>query len=148
MQTPSVERSIRAAAFTLGILFLLLGLVGFLPNFVSVPEDAVSVNGFGYVLGLFPTNYLHNAIRILVGLWGLAASTSLVGSITFNQIFAVLYFGEAFLGLFPGANTLFGRMPLYGNDVWLNVVTAAAAAYYGFVKPASPSGNLGTSTNP
>lgn len=146
MQTPSTEGPIRTTALVLGILLLLMGVIGFLPNFVSVPEDMVSTMGFGYLLGLFPTNYLHNAIRILVGLWGIAASTSLVGSITFNQIFAVLYFGEALLGLFPGANTLFGTMPIYGNNVWLNALTAAAAAYFGFVKPAAMNKSAGTPT--
>ena len=147
MQASSTETPIRVAAFVLGILFLLTGIVGFLPTFVSAPAGVDPVSGFGYVFGLFPTNYLHNAIRILVGLWGLAASTSLVGAITFNQIFAVLYFGEALLGLFPGANTLFGRMPIYGNDVWLNFLTAATAAYFGFVKPTSLSSNVRTPTN-
>lgn len=145
-QTSSVETPIRATAFILGILFLLTGIVGFLPAFVSVPGDVAPASGFGYVFGLFPTNYLHNAIRILVGLWGVAASSSLVGSITFNQIFAVLYFGEALLGLLPGANTLFGRMPIYGNNVWLNFITAAAAAYFGFVKPATLSGSVKSPT--
>lgn len=147
MQTFSAERPVRYAALTLGILFLLLGILGFLPNFVSAPVNVAPESGFGYLFGLFPTNYLHNAIRILVGLWGVAASTSFVGSITFNQIFAVLYFGEALLGLFPGANTLFGTMPVYGNNVWLNVITAAAAAYYGFVKPSSLNNKVGTPTS-
>lgn len=148
MQTPSTEKPVRYAALTLGILFLFLGIAGFLPNLVSIPVDVAPESGFGYLFGLFPTNYLHNAVRILVGLWGVAASTSLVGSITFNQIFAVLYVGEALLGIIPGANTLFGTMPIYGNNVWFNLVTAAAAAYFGFFKLALPGRNVGTPTNP
>lgn len=146
MQVASDDQSVRYSALILGILFLALGILGFLPGSISTAE-AVPTVGFGHVLGLFPTNYFHNAIRILVGLWGVAASTSLVGSITFNQIFAILYFGEAILGLFPFANTMFGTMPIYGNNVWLNVLTAAAAAYYGFVKAPSVIKGTGTTTS-
>jgi succinate-acetate transporter protein len=81
-----------------------------------------------------------------VGLWGIAAFTSLVGSITFNQIFAVVYLLQAILGLLPATNTLFGTMPLYGNNVWLSILTAAIAFYYGFVKPVEVSRNSNIST--
>jgi hypothetical protein len=32
--------------------------------------------------------------------------------------------------------TSFGLMPLFGNNVWLNALSAIATAYYGFVIPA------------
>ena len=37
------------------------------------------------------------------------------------------------LGLLPQTNTLFGFVPLHGNDVWLHAVLALVAAYFGFV---------------
>lgn len=100
------------------------------------------------MLGIFPTNYLHNAIGILVGLWGLAAFTSLSGSIVFNQIFAIVYAAQAILGLLPFTNTFFGTMPLYGNNIWLSALAAGIAYYYGMVKPAAiirGTGTAGTS---
>ena len=39
----------------------------------------------------------------------------------------------AVLGLLPQTNTTFGLIPIYGADVWLHAVIAAAAAYFGFV---------------
>jgi cellulose synthase/poly-beta-1,6-N-acetylglucosamine synthase-like glycosyltransferase len=138
MQTSTSSISaIRFGALSLGLLFLLLGLAGFLPAFVTHPEiNATDVPGFGYLFGVFPTNYFHNAIGILVGLWGIAAFTSLTGSIVFNRIFAILYALGAILGLLPFANTLFGLTPLFGNNVWLNALVAAIAFYLGFVKSA------------
>jgi hypothetical protein len=44
----------------------------------------------------------------------------------------------AVLGLIPGANTMFGLIPIFGNNVWFHGVTAAIAAYFGFVEPVSP----------
>ncbi len=130
------SRSIRYCALALGVFFLLIGLSGFVPSLVSSAPDQSLVYSHGYLFGVFPTNHLHNAIHVLVGIWGIASYTSLSGSILFNRIFAILYIGIGILGLFPYANTLFGTMPIYGNNIWLNLLTAALAFNYGFIKAA------------
>lgn len=59
----------RYCALIIGILFLILGVAGFIPGLVSLPEttepyipvDATSsayAMGFGFVFGLFPTKGL------------------------------------------------------------------------------------------
>lgn len=135
MQASSDNMQVRYCALSLGILFLLLGLAGFVPAFVAPPADVSFASGYGNLFGIFPTNYFHNAIGILVGLWGIAAFTSLGGSITFNQIFAFVYATHAILGLLPFTNTFFGIAPLFGNNIWFNAILAGIAYYYGFVKP-------------
>lgn len=146
MQTSTFSNSsIRYGALSLGLLFLFLGLAGFVPAFVAPSTNATTVPGFGYLFGVFPTNYFHNAIGILVGIWGIAAFTSLSGSIVFNRIFALVYAASAVFGLLPATNTFFGITPLFGNNIWLNVIVAAIAFYYGFVKPAE-IGPAGSST--
>jgi hypothetical protein len=50
------------------------------------------------------------------------------------------------MGILPITNTTFGLMPIYGNNVWFNLLTGIVAAYFGFVKPAElaksePSGS-------
>lgn len=138
MQTStSANASIRYGALSLGLLFLLLGLAGFVPAFVAPPQNFIPAAGFGYLFGIFPTNYFHNAIGVLVGIWGIAAFTSLSGAIVFNRIFAIVYAAGAILGLIPFTNTLFGITPLLGNNIWLNAIVAAIAFYYGFVKSAA-----------
>ena len=104
--------------------------------------------GFGYIFGVFPTNYFHNAIGILVGVWGIAAFTSITGAIVFNRIFAILYAAGAILGLLPFANTLFGLTPLFGNNIWLNAISAAFAFYCGFVKSREISMQSSSSAQP
>lgn len=136
----------RAVALTLGIVFLLIGIAGFIPAFMQLPGDAPVTgvlvprlsfsDGYGHLFGIFPTNYLHNAVHIVVGLLGIAAATSFSGSLVYNQGFAVMYVAIALMGLLPATNTTFGLMPIYGNNVWFNALTAIAAGYVGFVKPA------------
>lgn len=138
---------IRYAALILGVIMLLLGLAGYVSGVTTGPASAYPGSGYGYVLGLFPTNYLHNAIGILTGLWGIAAFTSLGGAIAFNQAFAIVYGAQAILGLFPFSKTFFGMMPLYGNNVWLSVLLAAVTYYFGFVKPGSIAKGTGLTAN-
>jgi hypothetical protein len=136
----------RGFAFIIGALFLLVGIAGFIPGFVTLPAGAPAVavdaprlafdDGYGYVLGLFPTNFLHNAVHIVVGVLGLAAATSLSGSIVYNRGFAIAYILIALMGLIPATNTTFGLMPIYGNNVWFNALTGLAAGYLGFFKVA------------
>lgn len=138
---------IRYAALAVGVLMLLLGLAGYASGMTTGPESAYPGPGYGYVLGLFPTNYFHNAIGILAGLWGLAAFTSLGGAIAFHQAFTVVYGAQAILGLLPFTNTLFGMMPLYGNNVWLSILLAAVTGYFGFIKPGAIAKGTGLSAN-
>jgi hypothetical protein len=136
----------RTCAFLLGLIFLFVGIAGYIPGFVSFPTGSPEVqvdaprllfdDGYGFVLGLFPTNFLHNAIHIVVGVLGITAATSLSGSIVFNRLFAITYVAIALMGLLPATNTTFGAMPIFGNNVWFNALTALIAGYFGFVKPA------------
>lgn len=142
----------RACALTLGIIFLAVGLAGFVPGLTSFPSgnpaSATGVpglvfdDGYGYVLGLFPTNFLHNAVHIAVGILGIAAASSLSGAIVFNQLFAIMYVLIALMGLFPITNTTFGVMPIFGNNVWFNALTAIVAGYIGFVKPVTTQSKI------
>jgi hypothetical protein len=99
------------------------------------------------VLGLFPTNYFHNALGILTGLWGIAAFTSIGGAIAFLQVFTIIYAAQAILGLLPFTHTLFGMMPLYGNNVWLSLLLAGVTYYYGYVKAGAITRGTGMTAN-
>ncbi len=130
-------------ALVMGILFLLAGIMGFIPALVHNPVNADV--GYGYLLGLFPINYLHNLIHIVVGLAGILTSISLDSSRVYGRALAIFYGLLAVMGLIPVANTTFGLIPIFGNDVWLHAVSAAIAFYFGFI--AQP-GLLKISTEP
>jgi len=136
----------RYCALAIGVTFLLIGLAGFIPALVSLPgsnESFVPLNashnaysaGFGYIFGLFPTNFLHNFVRCAVGLLGISSYTSASSARIFNRSFAIAYIVLAIMGLLPFAKTFFGLMPLFGNNVWLNALSAFAAGYYGLIIP-------------
>lgn len=127
----------RTFALVWGILFLAVAASGLIPGMIQPPHPAhppMSVNAmYGDALGLFPVNILHNLVHLLFGLWGVFAYRSLDASRTYAKAIAVIYALFTIMGLVPGLNTLFGLVPLYGNDVWLHLLLAAPAAYFGFV---------------
>jgi hypothetical protein len=88
------------------------------------------------LLGLFPVNVLHNLVHLAIGGWGLAASGSFGAARLFARGLAVIYGVLTIMGLFPGLDTAFGFVPLFGHDVWLHGVTTLVAAYFGFLAPA------------
>ncbi len=133
-----------------GILFLVLGIAGFMPGLVDYTNATSNVSdaygmGYGYIGGLIPTNGIHNFLHLVTGGLGIAASFSLDFTRVYCRAFAVSYGLLAVLGLFPYTNTLFGTVPIFGSDVLLHGLSAAIAAYYGFI--ASP-GLLELSENP
>lgn len=128
--------TIRNFALIYGIVFLIVGIAGFIPAFITppLPQDpdlAVSA-GHGYLFGLFPVNVLHNIVHVLFGIWGLAVYRSVSGSLTYARAVAVIYALLVLMGLIPALRTTFGLIPLYGHDIWLHVLLAAVAAYFGF----------------
>ncbi len=125
-----------------------VGIAGLIPGFLSPLQGAdhnmVVTGGLGHLLGLFPVNWLHSATHLLFGLWGLAASRSYGGARVYARGVAVIYAVLAVAGLIPGLRTMFGLIPLFGHDVWLHVVLAAGAAYFGFVHSDADRAELGT----
>jgi hypothetical protein len=127
--------STRTFAMIFGIVFLAVGVLGFVPGMVQpLHEGHPSViGGGGQLLGLFPVNVLHNGVHVLFGLWGLAASRSAGGSVLYARGVALIYAVLTVCGLIPNLNTMFGLVPLYGNDIWLHGLLALVGAYFGWV---------------
>lgn len=132
--------STRTYALLFGIVFLAVGVLGFVPGLVQPLHDGhpAVAGSSGQLLGLFPINEIHNGVHILFGLWGLAASRSAGGSVTYARGVAIIYAVLTVAGLVPALNTGFGFVPLYGNNIWLHAVLALVAAYFGWVNR-SPS---------
>jgi hypothetical protein len=126
-------------ARTVGIIYLIVGVMGVIPAFVqapAIPADSAYLSvtlGYGDLLGLFPINALHNLIHLLVGVSGIFASIALDSSRLYSGVLALFYGLLALMGLFLPTQSTLGLIPIFGNDVWLHAGTAAIAAYFGFI---------------
>jgi hypothetical protein len=128
----------RYFALIAGIVFVLIGLLGFIPNLISLPVGIPAFaikGGYAYLFGLFPINFWHNLIHLLVGSLGIVAYLRWEDARLFAQGLTVFYALLAVLGLIPYTHTMFGYIPIFGNDVWLHGFTALIAAYFGYMAP-------------
>jgi hypothetical protein len=126
----------RYFALVAGIAYVLVGLLGFIPAAVQPTVDtdpALAVDsGYGYLLGLFPVNLLHNLVHLALGVWGLMAFREYTAARGYARALAVIYGLLTVMGLIPGLNTVFGLVPIFGHDIWLHALTAVIAAYFGW----------------
>lgn len=126
----------RYFALIFGLIFLIGGILGFIPNLLTPPPagaPALAVNSYaGYLFGLFPVNALHNLVHIILGLWGIAAWRAFSSARVYARGLTVIYAVLAIFGLIPGLDTIFGIVPLYSSDIWLHAVSAIIAAYFGW----------------
>lgn len=126
----------RTFALFFGIAYLSAGVAGLIPAaLMPAPADAPQTQFtllYGYLLGLFPVNVLHSAVHLAIGAWGIVAWHGRASPRSYARALAIFYGALALLGLIPGLNTLFGMLPIHGNDVWLHAGTAAVAAYFGW----------------
>ena len=143
--------SIRYFALVLGIMFLLVGVAGFIPGLVqqhSMDDHALVVTGpgTGYLMGLFHVNVLHNVIHLLFGIWGILAYSSFDASRVYARGVAIIYGLFVIMGLIPVLNTVFGLVPIHGHDVWLHALIALVSAYFGWATVSAPVATAGPTT--
>jgi hypothetical protein len=126
---------LKTAAIIFGIIFLLVGLLGFIP--------AVAPNHM--LLGIFHVNPAHNVVHLLSGAVALACGLAGIGAARlYFRIFGVVYGLVAVLGFVQGDTLLLGLISNNRADVWLHVVIAAASLALGFA-PARPARTGATS---
>ena len=128
--------TMRHFALTTGILYLVIGILGFFSGQVSAPPyDAPWMavwTGYGYLFGMLPVNVLHNLMYLLIGGWALSASRSFSGSLDFSHRVMMIAGALTVMGLLPFLDTAFGLIPLFGYNVGVHAMTALIAAYFGF----------------
>ena len=145
--------SVRTFALVFGIVFLVVGVLGFVPGITRMhgddPNLVVEGPGHGLLLGLFHVNVLHNLVHILFGVMGLVMYRRDDSAVLYARIVAISYALLTIMGLIPALRYTFGLIPIEGHDVWLHALLAAVAAYFGFGhRRADTVGTTTTTTTP
>ncbi len=114
----------KTAALVIGIVFLAVGVLGFIPNPLVSPT------------GLFAVNTMHNLVHIvsglvlLAGVYGFGASLAL-------KVVGVVYALVAVLGFFIVGEDqmMLGLIHVNEADKWLHVLLAVVILIAGFALP-------------
>lgn len=129
------ETPLQKAALVYGIVFLIVGIGGFIPGLTSNIES-LEFAGHGseaMLLGVFQVSILHNIVHLLYGVVGLLAARSFGGSRPYliwgGAIYAVLWL----YGLFVPHEHAANFVPLNTADNWLHFALAVTMIALGFL---------------
>lgn len=114
----------RTFTIVIGILFLVVGVLGFIPALVFGDK----------LLGIFAVDVMHNLIHLLVGAFGVAAYYW-GRSKLYCQVLGIVYLAVGLLGFVPAlvfGDKLLGIFAVNVADNLLHLVVGAGAAYLGF----------------
>ncbi len=117
----------KTAALVIGVVFLAVGVLGFLPNPLVSPT------------GLFAVNPAHNLVHIVSGLVLLAGAYTGLGASLALKIVGIVYGAVAVLGLVSSGNMLLGIILMNAADHWLHVALAAVILAAGFLLDDEPA---------
>ncbi len=115
---------LRTAAAVVGAVFLLVGILGFVPGITSSYSD-LSFAGHtseAKLLGIFQVSILHNLVHVLFGVAGLAMSRTRDGARTYLVGGGAIYLVLWLYGLVVGQNSSANFVPVNTADDWLHFV--------------------------
>ena len=128
--TTGDRSTLQTVALLFGIVFLLVGILGFIPGITSdAPGDFAGDGSEAELLGIFQTSILHNIVHLLFGLAGLALARTWDGARLFLIGGGVVYLALWVLGLVGGAEWV----PVNDSDNWLHFVLGVTMVGAGFL---------------
>lgn len=121
---------VQAAAALVGLVFLVVGILGFIPGITSHYSDLgfAGHESNAKLLGIFQTSVLHNLIHIAFGVGILMARTP-EGARTYLIGGGVVYLVVWLIGAIGGLDWL----PVNAADNWLHIALGAGMIALGFV---------------
>jgi hypothetical protein len=131
----------KATAGIFGAVYLLVGIVGFIPALGG--SDGTAAHN---LLGLFPVNAVHNVVHMAVGLLGLLAySRGASASRLFARGIGAIYLVLAVAGAIFNTGNFLGIVPIGGLDIALHAASALVLLVVGFA-PEAPASRIAGNT--
>jgi hypothetical protein len=105
------KTDIQRGAMLFGVIFLAVGVLGFIPGITTNYDGLTTFDGVGAkLLGIFGTNILENVVHLLFGVAGLAAASSWAASKNYfiggGVIYLVVWLYGLIIDLSSSANII------------------------------------------
>ncbi len=149
--TSSMERGapLRLAATVVGAVFLLVGILGFVPG-ITTDYDRLSWAGHGsgaLLLGIFQVSILHNLVHLAFGVAGLAAGRRTRPAFVYLLAGGVIYLVLWVYGLVVDKDSGANFVPLNTADDWLHLVLGLGMIAAAFAARAASGAPHGTTSS-
>lgn len=114
---------LRTAARIVGVVFLLVGVLGFVPGVTTEYSDLgfAGHESMSMLLGVFQVSILHNIVHLLFGVAGLAMSRTYSGARTYLIGGGVVYLVLWVYGLVIDQSSAANFVPVNTADNWLHL---------------------------
>lgn len=129
------ETPVQKVALVFGIIFVVVGIAGFIPG-LTVDVETIQFAGHesqALLLGVFQVSILHNLVHLLFGIVGLAAATGFAFSKNYLIWGGAVYALLLVYGLFLSGDHPANVVPLNAADNWLHAFLAVAMIVLGVI---------------
>ncbi|MGK5682291.1 DUF4383 domain-containing protein [Actinoplanes sp. URMC 104] len=117
-----VRSPVRTAALVVSVVFLLVGVAGFIPGITTNYSDLTFAghHSDAQLLGVFQVSVLHNIVHVLFGVAGLLLARTAPGARNFLIGGGAVYLVLWLYGLVIGQNSAANFVPVNTADDWLH----------------------------
>ena len=122
-RTGSRRALVQTAALAVGVVFLLVGVLGFIPG-ITADYDTMTFAGHeseAKLLGIFQVSVLHNIVHLLFGIAGLAMARTVSGARAYLIGGGAVYLVLWLYGLVIDHNSAANFVPVNSADNWLHL---------------------------
>jgi len=129
------ETPVQKAALAVGIVFLLVGLAGFIPGLTSEVGDMTFAghDSGAMLLGLFQVSGLHNVVHLVFGAAGVALARAASSARAYLIGGGATYLALWLYGLVIDKSSQANFVPLNAADDWLHFVLGLGMIALGVV---------------
>ncbi|MDF2509895.1 MAG: hypothetical protein K0Q52_3754 [Microbacterium sp.] len=125
--------AIQKTALIVGIVFLLVGIAGFIPGLTHGSEHlhGAGAESEAQLLGVFQVSVLHNIVHLLFAVAGIAAAVTARASRLYLVVGGLVYLVVWIYGLIAVNNDQLNFLPVNDADNWLHLGLAVGMILLG-----------------
>lgn len=137
-------RTTQSLAKLVGIVFLAVGILGFVPGITTNYGDMsfAGHNSGAELLGIFQVSILHNIVHLLFGVAGLALAKTAEGGRTFLVGGGAIYLVLGLYGIVIDKDGGANFVPVNAADNWLHLLLGAGMVGLGVITSRGPRASM------
>ena len=143
----SSRTAVQKAALGVGVVFLLVGVLGFIPGITTNygTMSFASHHSEAKLLGLFQVSILHNIVHLLFGVAGVALARTIGGARKYLVVGGIIYLVLFLYGLIVGQDSMANFVPVNTADDILHLVLGLGMIGLGLALTRRVAGSTRTS---